>query len=214
MIYVICNEKGGSGKSSLAQTLAVFLKQKKEQSLLLIDADPQRTTAEWSAERSESDLPLLPCIELTGNITAPLRDLMTKYDAIVIDCGGADSKAMRSALANADVALLPFRPKRRDLKVAPFMADIIENAKALNDKLKFFSCLTQIPTLPNQNYRIEGARSLLEQIGLCPLLASTRNLNAWDDADESGHSVLEWKADPKAGEDALALFTELFEKLK
>jgi chromosome partitioning protein len=37
----------------------------------------------------------------------------------------------------------------------------------------------------------------------------TRNLNGWDDADESGLSVLEWEQDSKAGEDAKALFDEL-----
>ena len=58
MIYVVCNEKGGSGKSSIAQTLSVFLKQFLSKDPLLIDADPQRTTAEWAAERAETDLHL------------------------------------------------------------------------------------------------------------------------------------------------------------
>lgn len=41
--FCICNEKGGVGKSSLAQTLAVYLKSKKSNTdLLLIDADTQK----------------------------------------------------------------------------------------------------------------------------------------------------------------------------
>lgn len=213
MIYVICNEKGGSGKSSLAQTLSVYLKLIKSKDPLLIDADPQRTTAEWAAERAESDLPQIPCIELTGNITKPLQDLKTRYDSIVIDCGGADSKAMRSALAFADITLLPFRPKRRDLKVALGMSEIVETALALNSKLRIFSCVTQTPTLPSQGYRIQAAKNLLTSLDLNPLSHITRNLNGWDDADESGLSVLEWKQDPKAGEDAKALFDELMESI-
>lgn len=209
MIYVICNEKGGSGKSSIAQTLSVFLKQYLSKDPLLIDADPQRTTAEWAAERAETDLPPIPCIELTGNISKPLQDLHKRYDSIVIDCGGADSKAMRSALAYADIALLPFRPKRRDLKVAPGMAEIVETAQALNGKLKVFSCITQAPTLPSQGYRIQAAKNLLESLNLKPLQHITRNLNGWDDADEQGQSVLEWEQDSKAGEDAHNLFNEL-----
>lgn len=213
MIYVICNEKGGSGKSSLAQTLSVYLKLIKSKDPLLIDADPQRTTAEWAAERAESDLPQIPCIELTGNITKPLQDLKTRYDSIVIDCGGADSKAMRSALAFADITLLSFRPKRRDLKVALGMSEIVETALALNSKLRIFSCVTQTPTLPSQGYRIQAAKNLLTSLDLNPLSHITRNLNGWDDADESGLSVLEWKQDPKAGEDAKALFDELMESI-
>ncbi|GHY03061.1 hypothetical protein VCSRO210_3768 [Vibrio cholerae] len=46
-----------------------------------------------------------------------------------------------------------------------------------------------------------------------PLEHITRNLNGWDDADESGQSVLEWDLDTKAGEDAKFLFDELMEAI-
>ncbi|EPP19381.1 hypothetical protein L911_3828 [Vibrio fluvialis I21563] len=39
-------------------------------------------------------------------------------------------------------------------------------------------------------------------------------MNGWDDADESGQSVLEWEQDTKAGEDAKSLFDELMESIK
>lgn len=213
MIYVVCNEKGGAGKSSLAQSLAVLLTLEYKQEVLLVDADPQRTTAEWASERNDSDLPKILCIELTGNITSQLKALDQQYQSIVIDCGGADSKAMRSALTISDVALIPFRPKRRDLKVAPSMAEIVELAKTINVSLKVFSVITQAPTLPNQAYRVQGAKMLLDSLGLNPLDNITRNLNGWDDADEQGQSVLEWKADKKAGKDALCVFNELFQKV-
>lgn len=214
MIYVICNEKGGAGKSSIAQSLAVYLKLERSTDALLVDADPQRTTAEWAGERAESDLPTILCIELTGNITTQLKTLANQYSSIIVDCGGADSKAMRSALTVANVALLPFRAKRRDLKVAPAMAEIIEMAKAINSNLKTYSVITQAPTLPNQSYRIQGAKTLLESLGLSPLKNVTRNLNAWDDADEAGQSVLEWEYDKKAGDDAKNVFNELLEEIK
>nr|VVV06880.1 hypothetical protein AW0309160_04374 [Aliivibrio wodanis] len=136
MMYVVCNEKGGAGKSSLAQSLAVFLKIENGLDVLLVDADPQRTTAEWATERAESDLPKILCIELTGNITSQLKALQEQYKNIVIDCGGADSKAMRSALSISDVALIPFRAKRRDLKVAPSMSEIVDMAKTINTSLQ------------------------------------------------------------------------------
>lgn len=214
MIYVICNEKGGAGKSSIAQSLAVYLKLERDTDALLVDADPQRTTAEWAGERAESDLPAILCIELTGNITTQLKTLEKQYDSIVVDCGGADSKAMRSSLAVANVALLPFRAKRRDLKVAPAMAEIIDIAKTLNPNLQTYSVITQAPTLPSQGYRIQGAKTLLKSLELSPLKYVTRNLNAWDDADESGQSVLEWEYDKKAGDDARNVFNELLEEIK
>ena len=192
MIFVICNEKGGVGKSSLAQTLAVYLKRKKSNTdLLLIDADTQKTTADWVAERSEDQsLPQIPCVQLTGTLTYPLKYLATKYDDIIIDCGGGDSKAMRSALLAAHVALLPFRPKRRDLKTALTMAEILDVAKAANSELKIYTRITQAPTLPSRAPRIQAAKNLLNSLNMPPLRHVTRYLNGWDDADENGLSAL------------------------
>lgn len=208
MIITVCNEKGGTGKSSLAQSLAVyFLRQLK--TALLVDADPQRTTAEWAKERSEGNLTPISCVEMSGNIHFPLENMRARFDVVVVDCGGADSKVMRSALAISDIGIIPFRPKRRDMKVAPEMAEIIETAQALNKKLHIFSVITQAPTYPNQRYRIDNARRLLAELGLNPLQSFTRNLNAWDDAEEAGCSVLEYQEDQKAAQDAVQVFDEL-----
>lgn len=212
-IITVCNEKGGTGKSSIAQSLSVYLIQQKK-SVLLIDADPQKSTSDWASERQGSKLKAIPFVEMSGNICESLIQLSDRFDYLVVDCGGADSKAMRSSLATSDIALLPFRPKRRDLRIAHDMAEIVETAKALNTKLKVLSVITQAPTHPNQKYRIENAKKLLSQLGLNPLDSFTRNLNAWDDAEESGCSVLEYTEDKKAANDAKNLFTELFEDIK
>lgn len=209
-IITVCNEKGGAGKSSLAQSLAVYLTQQ-EKSVLLVDADPQKTTSDWAGERTETDLPAISSVEMSGNIRESLMQMRSRFDMVIVDCGGADSKAMRSSLAVSDIALLPFRAKRRDLKVAPEMAEITETAQALNSALKVFSVITQTPTNPNQKYRIDNARKLLSELGLNPLMSFTRNLNAWDDAEEAGSSVLEYPDDRKAADDAINVFTELME---
>lgn len=211
-IISICNEKGGTGKSSLAQTLAVYW-QIARKSVLLVDADPQRTTAGWAEERNDAgEYPPVALVEMSGNLQESINQMRGKFDVIIIDCGGADSKAMRSALTVSDIAILPFRPKRRDLKVAPEMAEIIETAKAFNSALRVFSVLTQVPVNPNQRYRIDGARELLESLNLNPLENVTRNLNAWDDSEESGCSVLEYQDDRKAGDDAYRILREIFEE--
>lgn len=213
-VISICNEKGGTGKSSIAQTLSVWLQQSGK-TVLLVDTDPQRTTTDWAAERNESDIyPSITLVEMSGNIQENLRQLADKFDAIVVDCGGADSRAMRSALTVSSLAILPFRPKRRDLKVAPEMSEIIETAKAFNTELRVYSVITQAPVSPNQRYRIEGARELLASLGLNPLRNFTRNLNAWDDSEEAGCSVLEYTDDKKAGEDARKVLAEIFEEAR
>ena len=116
MIILVGGEKGGSGKSCLAQNLAVYL-QSHKRDILLLDADPQGTTTDWVKERDENlDLKNIPSVQAAGNIRQVLDDLSKRYQDIIIDAGGQDSEALRSAMTIATHMLLPFRPKRRDLK--------------------------------------------------------------------------------------------------
>jgi chromosome partitioning protein len=75
MILLVGGEKGGSGKSCLAQNIAVFLQQQ-GQDILLLDADPQGTTTDWAKEREENEsLKSLACVQASGNLRQTLRDL-------------------------------------------------------------------------------------------------------------------------------------------
>ncbi|MGG6918329.1 UNVERIFIED_CONTAM: AAA family ATPase, partial [Pseudomonas aeruginosa] len=72
MILLLGGEKGGSGKSCLAQNLAVWI-QARGGDVLLLDADPQGTTADWAEERSEqSDLKAIPVVQAQGQIRSTL----------------------------------------------------------------------------------------------------------------------------------------------
>ena len=58
MIILVGGEKGGSGKSCLAQNIAVYLRTEEEGNVLMVDCDPQRTTSDWVQERCSN--PQLP----------------------------------------------------------------------------------------------------------------------------------------------------------
>ena len=70
LIVVFGSEKGGAGKSTCAINVAVELA-RREYTVLIIDADRQRTSAKW-AERREQELtakedpPTVQCIEKLG----------------------------------------------------------------------------------------------------------------------------------------------------
>ena len=208
MIILVGGEKGGSGKSCLAQNLAVYLQQT-GRDVLLVDADPQGTSTDWAKEREENEaLKALPCVQASGNIRQTLKDLARRYQVIVIDAGGQDSEALRSAMTAASHLLLPFRPKRRDLKTLPAVEQLVKLAKAVNPDLVARAVITQAPTLPSQVGRILDAKAAAESFGLAPLSALTTARNVYDDADESGSSVLEAGTDPKAREEIETLARE------
>ena len=73
MILLVGGEKGGSGKSCLAQNLAVYLKIVAGHDVLLLDADPQGTTMDWVQERNENEgLVSLSSVQASGNIRKTL----------------------------------------------------------------------------------------------------------------------------------------------
>ena len=198
MIILVGGEKGGSGKSCLAQNLAVYL-QANNRDILLLDADPQGTTTDWIKERDENNkVESIPSVQAAGNIRQILLDLSKRYQDIIIDAGGQDSEALRSAMTIASHMLLPFRPKRRDLKTLVHVEKLIRLAKAVNPELYTRAVITQCPTLPSQSQRILDAKEACESFDLTPLNNFTCNRNIYDDADENGLSVFEVDSDPKA----------------
>ena len=214
MIILIGGEKGGSGKSCLAQNLAVYLQQQ-ERDILLLDADPQGTTTDWVREREENeDLSNIPSVQASGNIRQVLLDLSKRYQDVVIDAGGQDSEALRSAMTVATHMLLPFRPKRRDLKTLVHVEELIRLAKAVNPQLITNAVITQCPALPSQAQRIWDAKEACESFDLKPLAQYTTNRNVYDDADENGLSVFEISSDTKAKSEIEQIAIEFFGELK
>lgn len=210
MIILIGGEKGGSGKSCLAQNLAAFLKLKQGRDVLLLDADPQGTTTDWVQERTASGQAAeIPSVQASGNIRAILLDLAKRYEVIVIDAGGQDSEALRSAMTVATHILIPFRPKRRDLKTLEHAEELVRMAIAINPGLQVRAVITQCPTLPSQLQRINDAKNACRSYGIEPLQAVTYHRNVYDDTDEGGLSVLETDVDGKAQDEIIAIATEL-----
>lgn len=190
-IVAVLGEKGGSGKSCLCQNLAVVL-HRRGRDMLLVDADPQATTVEWARERERNpDLPNIRVEEAHGDIRETLIDRAGRYELVLVDVGGADSMALRAALAVATLVLIPFRPKRRDLKTLPTMAELVQQFRPINPGMVVRSVITQAPALPSQVKRILDAKDACASFDFAPLNAFTVMRNNYDDADEDGSSVLE-----------------------
>lgn len=210
MIILVGGEKGGSGKSCLAQNLAVHLVTEQKASLLMVDCDPQRTTSDWIQERnSQPQLASINCVQLYGKIRNELLSFEQHYDYVVIDCGGQDNLALRSSLSVADLALLPLRPKRRDLKTVVHMEDLLSTCRMVNPKMHASFIITQCPSLPNQAGRILEAKEVCNSFGIHTLDAVTYARNIYDDSEEDGLSVIEREPTGKAANELRQAFNEL-----
>jgi len=210
MILVVGGEKGGAGKSCIAQNLSVWLKTE-EHDVLLVDADPQKTSYLWSQERQGNDqLIELPVEHAMGDLRKMLLDRAKRYAAIVVDVGGADSVTLRSAMTVATHILFPLRPKRRDLKTLANLEHLVSLTLPVNPDVIVRTVISQAPTLPSQVARILDAKEACTSFGLKALDAIIYNRNVYDDADEAGSSVIEMNTDAKASEEIKQLATELW----
>ncbi len=145
MILIIGSRKGGSGKSTTAINIAAELSQRGAD-VVLVDADRQGTSANWVEDRNETDLPVVHCVQKYDNIKSTLQDLNGRYEFVIVDAAGRDSKELRTGLLAADVLLVPFRPSQPDLDTLPHLSEIINNALDYNPKLKTFGVITMAPT--------------------------------------------------------------------
>ncbi|MGL4475260.1 MAG: AAA family ATPase [Shewanella sp.] len=209
MIILVGGEKGGSGKSCLAQNIAVFLSRDCHASVIMVDCDPQRTTSDWiQARNNNPELIPINCVQLYGKIRNDLLSLQQHYDFVIIDCGGQDNLALRASMSVAKHVLMPLRPKRRDLKTVLHMDDVVATCSMVNPDLHACFVMTQCPNLPNQAGRILEAKEVCRTYDIHVLDAITYSRNIYDDSEESGLSVIEIDKEGKAAAEIRAIVLE------
>lgn len=191
MIVLIGGEKGGVGKSTLATNLAVHLA-REQVDVVLVDTDGQATGARFVERRDEGGIqPAIPCVQRTGDVAATLRDLAKRYQVVIVDAGGRDSRELRTALAVANLLLTPIRASQADLETLPNVNELIGLARGLNPELKASAVLSMAPSNPVIR-EVEDARELValfDQLELADTVIRDRKV--YRDALLAGQGVVE-----------------------
>lgn len=128
-VIAVLNQKGGSGKTTIATHLARAL-QLAGSDVLLVDSDPQGSARDWAAVRDDQPIPVVgidrPTIE---------RDLkqVARKDFVVIDGAPQVADLAVSAIKAADFVLVPVQPSPYDIWATADLVDLIKQRIELTD---------------------------------------------------------------------------------
>ena len=132
-VISVLNQKGGSGKTTIATHIATCLQQKGNP-VLLVDSDPQGSSRDWAAMRESGDLPVIgidrPTLE---------RDLksLAKKDFVVIDGAPQTADLAISAIKVSNFILIPVQPSPYDIWATSDLVDLVKQRIEITDgKLK------------------------------------------------------------------------------
>lgn len=153
----LVTQKGGTGKSSLAVSLAVAAEEAGHRPYI-IDLDPQATAKNWY-ERREAGSPQVAAIEASQVAVALATLAKQGHDLVIIDTAGVDTPATISAMQAADLCLIPARPSIADIEATrATIASLNKLGKA------FAFVLNQCP--PGKSMRTSDAYRVLNLGGV------------------------------------------------
>ncbi|PQJ95695.1 division plane positioning ATPase MipZ [Chromatium okenii] len=209
MILLLGGEKGGTGKSTIAVNLSVWLANAGID-VLLIDADMQRTASHFIERRNQlGALPTVHCTEKHGNVFDSVRDLSTRYEQIIIDAGGRDSEELRTAMVASHLLYCPLKASQPDIETSVHMNALTQLARSLNPQLQARLLLSMAPTNP-VIHEAEQAQSVLTELPQFTLSNTIiRERKVYRDAMSDGRGVVEMNND-KATAEITALALEIY----
>ncbi len=122
MITVIGNLKGGTGKSTVAFNLGLWLAVR-ERTVTMIDLDPQATLSEVLSIRQEEGYQ--PVLQGYAALSA-LSD--SQADETIIDVGPSALETMMEAIRRADRVVIPVPPSQADVWSTERFVGMIDDA--------------------------------------------------------------------------------------
>jgi chromosome partitioning protein len=193
-VITVANQKGGCGKTTIATNLACYFAVKGKKTIL-VDADTQSSAMSFRQDRLDR-ADSVPQFQAVQNTQKSLYKDIAGFDNdfVIIDAGGRDSMAFRSALIAADMVIFPVKPSQTDIYSTEQALSIFNEIRTAKET-KGFLLLNMV--IPNPRIKLTGqVDDILEEIAkdYDVKIFDTRIYNrlAYQEALAEGLSVIEY----------------------
>ena len=215
MIVIVGCNKGGAAKTTTAINLAVGLAMLKKD-VCLVDADVQRSASRWYGEREMNKLkPSITLIEKRDNISQTIKQLNDKFDYVIVDVAGRNSKELITGGTVADLIVAPHQCSQLDLDTLIELQVQVESIRDINPELRVFCYQAMATTNPllKDKERAEFISFVNEFKDFKILNSIGHYRKVYRDVMSEGKSVLETNNE-QAKKEIQSLIGELFNGIK
>ena len=204
-VIAVLNQKGGSGKTTIATHLARGL-QLQGHSVLLVDSDQQGSARDWRAVDEDNPVPVIGLDRPT--LDKDLKNVSDK-EFIVIDGSPQATNLALSAIKAADFVLIPVQPSPYDVWATNDLVDLVQQRIEMTDgKLKAAFVVSR--AIQNTNIGKEVA-AVLQDYNLPVLDARIVQRVSYPNSASVGKTVLERES---AKSSAVTEITQLVNEVK
>lgn len=142
-IVTFATTKGGTGKTTLAVSLASYWK-KIGVKVAALDTDPNQNLKNWFSKGKLTDIPFKAEADENYLIDA-IDELAQDAEVVVVDMAGVGNQALVYAIGISSLVIIPARTSEDDVLEALKTRQIVKNAQKLTRKnIDYRVVLTQV----------------------------------------------------------------------
>lgn len=204
-VLVVATSKGGTGKTTIAASLAAYWRDNGKQ-VAMLDTDPNQAATRWIRRgASYGDVESQSTSDEHAIIGA-VQDLSERADIVIVDTAGFGNQSMIYAVGIADLVLIPVMSDEASLFEASKMKKVIQSASALTRReIAFRTVLNRV----KRATVVRHTERQLESLGLNPVDAKIGDRAVFQEASYHGASPQELAPNAAAAMEIRRLAREL-----